>query len=78
MNKCGAARRAWLRRQAAHLVAQLPEDNDEAVYILEEARRFVCEFLGDARPIATVTRIEPLAGSRHGLTVLAEKPDTVP
>lgn len=47
------AKRRWLRHQANNLVAQLPEDEDEALYVLEHARRLVIEFLRegpDSRP----------------------------
>ena len=42
----------WLRHQANNIVAQLPEDEAEALYVLEHARRLVVEFLHGDRPHA--------------------------
>ena len=39
------SRRRWLRHQASVVVAQLPEDEDEALYVLERAKRLVLEFI---------------------------------
>jgi hypothetical protein len=41
----GGRRQHWLRRQAAFIVSELPEDDQEALAILEWARRLI-EFLG--------------------------------
>lgn len=35
----------WLKRQAMHLVNQLPEDHDQALQVLEYARKFHKELL---------------------------------
>jgi len=37
-------RGSWLRRQATQIVAQLPDDDDEAIEILEWAKRLI-EFM---------------------------------
>lgn len=54
------SRRAWLRRQANHIVAQLPEDEAEALFVLESARRLVEEYLRDedGRNLRPVPRVE--------------------
>lgn len=37
----------WLRRQAVQLVAQLPENEEEALKILSHARELVLRFIGN-------------------------------
>lgn len=44
------AKRRWLRHQASNVVAQLPEDEDEALYILDHAKRLILEFMRDDGP----------------------------
>lgn len=41
------AKRRWLRHQANNVVAQLPEDEDEALYVLDHARRLILEYMRD-------------------------------
>lgn len=36
----------WLRRQAVHLVAQLPENEEDALRVLSHARELVLQFIG--------------------------------
>lgn len=36
----------WLRRQAVHLVAQLPENEEEALQVLTHARELILQFIG--------------------------------
>lgn len=36
----------WLRRQAVHLVAQLPENEEDALQVLAHARELVLQFIG--------------------------------
>ena len=40
-------RRRWLRHQANNIVAQLPENEDEALYVLEHAQRLIVEYMRD-------------------------------
>ena len=40
-------RRRWLRHQASVVVAQLPEEEAEALYVLEHAKRLILEFMND-------------------------------
>ena len=44
------SKRHWLRHQANNVVAQLPEDEDEALYILDQARRLILEFMREEKP----------------------------
>lgn len=37
----------WLRRQAVQIVAQLPENEEEALKVLAHARELVARFIGD-------------------------------
>jgi hypothetical protein len=58
------AREQWLKVQAMHVVAMLPEDTAEAKRVLAYARQVVDEFLADEkeapRPLAVV---QPLHGA---------------
>lgn len=36
----------WLRRQAVHLVAQLPENEEDALRVLSHARELIIQFVG--------------------------------
>lgn len=38
----------WLKRQAIQIAAQLPEDREAALRVLEYARELVTEFLGQS------------------------------
>ena len=57
-------RNRLLRRQAVHIVAQLPPDQDDALAILKYAAEFVNKFLED----------EPLTPRLHLVQNLAELP----
>lgn len=46
----------WLRRQAVQIVAQLPEDPNDAVVVLELARNLVEGFLKDPQPALALER----------------------
>lgn len=47
----------WLRRQAVQIVAQLPEDPNDAVIVLELAKNLVEGFLKD-QPVLPLERPE--------------------
>lgn len=51
-----APRKAWLRRQAVNLAAQLPENPDEAQYVLEAAKELLESFLA---PVWHESRNDP-------------------
>lgn len=59
----------WMRRQAVQIVAQLPENEADALKVLEHARRLVTQFLGDdgapweARSLRLVTPYDEKASS---------------
>ena len=44
------SKRRWLRHQANNVVAQLPEDEEEALYVLDSARRLILEFMREEGP----------------------------
>lgn len=41
-------RRQYLKRQANHIVSQLPENEAEALFVLELAKRLVVQFLAES------------------------------
>lgn len=41
----------YLRRQAVHIVAQLPEDEQEALRVLGFARELVLQFIGQDQAV---------------------------
>lgn len=47
-----SADRNWRRRHAIQLVAQLPENVDDALEVLELARDLVKAFLSEEQPLA--------------------------
>jgi len=42
----------WLRREAIQIVAQLPDDESQALMVLEYARQLVVGFLAEHQPQA--------------------------
>lgn len=46
--------RSWLRRHAIQIVAQLPENTDDACIVLELARELVESFLAEKAHLRTV------------------------
>lgn len=54
----------WLRRQAVHIVAQLPENEEEALKVLSFARELIIQFVGedadgrDRRVIALIAQAD--------------------
>jgi hypothetical protein len=68
-------RDSWLRRQAVQIVAQLPEDRDQAISVLAYARVIVEKFLGerDQDP----DRL-PVGSSPRRLAISIVKPDELP
>lgn len=44
-------RDAWLRRRALQIVAELPEDEGEAIAVLEHAETLVRSFLARPKPV---------------------------
>jgi hypothetical protein len=70
MNK----RNTWLRRHAVQLAAQLPEDAEQALAVLDFARILVETFLsGDHAPGLSSGGITP---SRFAISIV--KPDELP
>jgi hypothetical protein len=43
----------WLRREAIQIVAQLPDDESQALMVLEYARQLVIGFLAEHQPQAS-------------------------
>lgn len=61
--KSGAkAHDRWLRRQAAHVIVQLPEDQEDAAAILSYARELLTDFVGGADQTETARKPLQLVG----------------
>lgn len=62
----GIARKLHLRRQANHIVAQLPDEPREALYVIEQAARIIREFVLEDSPSRSVESIDSHRQSRRG------------
>lgn len=56
---------SWHRQQAIQIVAQLPEDGEDAIAILRAAERFVAEFISTPDQVANwhADQADPLTRS---------------
>jgi hypothetical protein len=71
MSQAKTSRERWLKVQAMNVVAQLPEDSDEALRVLSYAQQLVVEFLAEKRefkPLIVHANVTTIGPPRHRST----------